>query len=466
MANIVVHPVSGEVELDALVRRSHGRTKFTFAVQASEAGFSGRQLCVITVPYGAVDSSEYYNNVFDWPTVIVAIAASTTRGRITTIDSRVTLDPIIDLENPIDISSVIEAAALTITQKEILTAGAVYGRKLPPATSGLALEAILSLAGDDRRRVQSLVDQLRGRPIETGARGSALLQQRDAVMFAAEVFGTEQVRPVLRSYATPVDSSAPFLAGLDGITHQLEDAVVSSDARNFLSWAAAEEVHASVMTFREGDRALTIVNANKAPLERLTGADLIYFNHRTRSYVFVQYKMMNRTDTGWRYRPDDQFAAEHQRLRSIQDAHDGSRPADLDVDSYRLSEAVTYFKFCKRDAIFDASDTRLIPGYYVADEYLELHLLAYPGPLGGRQVTAQEIAPRALHGAGFARLIAAGLIGTRISTSEELSRLLQASLSGDRSVVFAMETGNPNNPVEVDVESGDVDDARTELGPG
>ncbi|WP_435748746.1 hypothetical protein [Microbacterium sp. PMB16] len=440
MTEIVVHPVSGEIEFEALIRRSRAQTKFTFAVKAKVAGFSGRQLCLITVPDGEVDRSDYFLETADWPTVAVAVAVATTRGPITTIDSQVTLDPIVSFDEPIEISTLLEAVALTVVQRHAISYGAEYGRKLPPATSRHLLEAVLSAAGTQRADVETLLSQLHGGVIVTGTAGSALAEQRDAVMLAAEIFDSDEVRPALRFYESPSDSSAPFLAGLRNTTHQLEDVVVASDARNFLGWATAEEVHASAMTFQDDGRVLTIVNANKAPLERLTGADLIYYNHGLGSYVFVQYKMMNRSSDRWIYRPDEQFAAERARLRQIQDAHASLRPAVLDVESYRLSEAVTYFKFCKRNAVFDSSDSRMMPGYYVADEYLGLHLSRFPGIHGGQQVTDEELSSRALHGSGFARLVAAGLIGTRVSTSAEITRVIQASLAGDRSVVFAMET--------------------------
>lgn len=422
------------------MRRSRLNAKFTFAVKAREAGFSGRQLCLLTAPAGEIDRSDYFLDTADWPAVIFAVAVATTRGPITTIDSQVTLDPIVSFDEPVAVSALFDATSLTAVQQEAVLYGVDYGRRLPPATSRQLLNALLSASADKREDVEALISQLRGGVVVAGNAGAALAQQRDAVMLASEIFDSDEVRPALRLYTSPADSSAPFLAGLRNTTHQLEDVVVAADARNFLGWAGHEGVHASAMTFRRDGRALTVVNANKAPLERLLGADLIYYNHGIGAYVLVQYKMMSRSTDGWIYRPDEQLIAERERLRRVQVAHETGRPSEYDAQTYRLSEAITFFKFCKRSDVFDSSDSRMMPGYYVSDDYLGLHLSRYTGDRGGQQVTDRDLAPRALHGSGFARLVAAGLIGTRAATSDEMTRVIHESLAGNRSVVFAMET--------------------------
>ena len=49
--------------------------------------------------------------------------------------------------------------------------------------------------------------------------------------------------------------------------------------------------------------------ANRLPLEQQTGADLIYFHEKYRSFVMVQYKAMEREsgEEKFRWKAGDQF---------------------------------------------------------------------------------------------------------------------------------------------------------------
>lgn len=390
--------------------------------------------------------SDYLGDAYDWPTSIVAIAIATTGRRITTVDTQIRLGPIVPLAESIDTDELVANLHLTSAQLDTVLDAVDRGRRLPSVTSRRISEALEGLAGDDGPAVRALMSELNGTVVESGRRGVVLQQERDAVMLAGEIFGArEAFRPALRVMEPNQDDRAPFLARL-AAAHQLEDHVINADARNFLDWALEEQVAAAALTFRQGDRALTIINANKAPLERLTGADLIYFNHSTGSFVLVQYKMMEAGSNGWTYRPDVQFDAERRRLRSVQLAHDLARTSSTDVANYRLSEAVTYFKFCKRNGAFTSDEARLMPGFYVADDFLELYLNEFRTPRGARLISETTMAPRALYGAGFARMVAAGLVGTRASTSEEINRVVAESLSGRRAVVFAFEGRSRERP--------------------
>ena len=44
--------------------------------------------------------------------------------------------------------------------------------------------------------------------------------------------------------------------------------------------------------FEKGRRRLEVAYANRNPLERTFGVDLVYYNAYFQSFVFVQYKLM------------------------------------------------------------------------------------------------------------------------------------------------------------------------------
>ena len=46
---------------------------------------------------------------------------------------------------------------------------------------------------------------------------------------------------------------------------------------------------------------LTVIMANRLPLEQQTGADLIYFNEAYRSFAMVQYKAMKNVKIRWNF---------------------------------------------------------------------------------------------------------------------------------------------------------------------
>jgi len=216
-------------------------------------------------------------------------------GRATTVQSRWAFDPLITLAAPIDVTDVHRKLTLNRGQQQILEEGEQYGRLLPPATSAAAWAAIVAASGDESTRLRVIAESLRDFAPPSAAASNVLLQERDAVLLAMDIFGVGEERSKLRLMSHE-PSEAPFLDRLAD-SHQLEDQVINADARNFLDWASEETVHVAAVKFSNGDRELTVVNANKTAIERTTGADLIYYSHVTKSYVLVQYKMMSRRDT-------------------------------------------------------------------------------------------------------------------------------------------------------------------------
>ena len=66
-------------------------------------------------------------------------------------------------------------------------------------------------------------------------------------------------------------------------------------------------------------KRLTVIMANRLPLELQTGADLVHFNEVYRSFVLVQYKAMKKRDdeVEFRWRAKDQFCGEIERMENL-----------------------------------------------------------------------------------------------------------------------------------------------------
>lgn len=103
--------------------------------------------------------------------------------------------------------------------------------------------------------------------------------------------------------------------------------------------AMGQATHVAAQAFQSAHDPtvrLTVVLANRASLKQQTGADLIHFNERCRSFVMVEYKAMEQVSDGaeFRWRDKDQFTEELSRMHQVL-AELAKLPADAHPDSYR-----------------------------------------------------------------------------------------------------------------------------------
>jgi len=101
-----------------------------------------------------------------------------------------------------------------------------------------------------------------------------------------------------------------------------EDSVIEQDARSIPAFEMTKLHVTGRALFRRGNEVLEVITANRRPLERVLGVDLIYHNVVRRCLVMVQYKMLDpatKRDPGfppdWIYRPDRNLTKEIQRMK-------------------------------------------------------------------------------------------------------------------------------------------------------
>ena len=141
---------------------------------------------------------------------------------------------------------------------------------------------------------------------------------------------------------------------------------------------------------------LTVIMANRLPLEQQTGADLIYFNEAYQSFVMVQYKAMEKgsDQAEFRWQAGDQFVQEIERmdvlLAELNEIQSGSDP-----DGYRFSENPFFLKFCPR-VVFNPDDKGLFKGIYLPLELWKRSNAAgrLKGSKGGSLLTFQNVGRR------------------------------------------------------------------------
>jgi hypothetical protein len=220
-----------------------------------------------------------------------------------------------------------------------------------------------------------------------------------------------------------------------------EDSVVEHDARQVPGLKLTNVHVTGRAVFRRGSEILEVYTANRRPLERVFGVDLIYHNLHRKSLVMVQYKMLNphpkRRVPGvfpdWIYRPDSKLAREISRMKSVR--------ADLPRLSrgYRLNPSMFYMKFVRRDRIGSSAAITIPLEHF---EQLQSQP-ANRGPRGSLRVSYNALNGSYLRDDAFFNLIRSGYIGAYASTTALLLPLIQSLVNGDHAVVLAVQRGAP-----------------------
>jgi hypothetical protein len=153
-----------------------------------------------------------------------------------------------------------------------------------------------------------------------------------------------------------------------------------------------QSLNYGAVVFTDGNTRLTVIHANKQPLEQVFGADLIYYNDAYRSFVMVQYRVFDDNERGEQFRlPNKQLTEELGRMDAVLDKLRTVTPASTGI-GYRFVQNPFFLKFCKRVS-FELHSTDLIKGRYLPFDYWKIfeHEGALVGERGGRFVTPVSI---------------------------------------------------------------------------
>ena len=367
---------------------------------------------------------------------IVALGLGRSIGRSGDLDTGVRFANIHVLQ-PAALAAIIEKMKLN-PYSSIVTA-LETGGVLPPATGQKFFDALSELSPGSSKileKIRALQHQRSGAMTD---HRRLLEEQRDAVALSLEVAGIDS-RRALQSWEVPSDN-APFLSGLN-VGGTSEASLIRHDATQFEDWLRVEGQIYDVVEFvdpNDANRKMTIAYADKEPLERVTGTDLIYYRHQNPGYVLVQYKRMKqRSGEGppleWLYRPDSQLTEEIRRMRQI-----SVSGTSRGVDQWRLSQEPFYIKLCE-DLMDRPEGRKLTKGMYfplgLFEEILESPKIL--GPRGGKGIGWHN-AQRWLSNTGFIELLREGWIGSFGDVTVHVTALVQRALEGDRGVILARD---------------------------
>jgi hypothetical protein len=333
-----------------------------------------------------------------------------------TLDTRLTFWNLRELSTPslVELGRMLPTKAQRTRFRAVRESGALVSA-LPPQL-GLALMNMV-LEKDEAIVEAALRDLPNYLPVEDVA-----WAQKDANKLAQSIFGL--------SGSDRLDDVASHP---DRGSRLFEDRVVDHDASVVPGYQLISRHLTGRSEFHKDGEVLHVFNANRGPLEKALGVDLVYINDTLGNIVMVQYKMLEeprpRDGNEWTFRPDRQLAAEMARMRLPKLKR---TPTD-----YRLYRDPFFFKFVKRRL-----EQPMPQSFIVSLGHLE-RVLADPllrGPRRGVRVSYASLGGSYLREADLIGLIRSGYVGTHAIETKKLRPFLDGFLRGNRALVLAWQT--------------------------
>ena len=259
--------------------------------------------------------------------------------------------------------------------------------------------------------------------------------QQDALNLTLKAFG-------LSSSATAVnvelrsDFQETAIFGFDTEAHVpiFEDDVLDYDKTHVPGFDYVGRDLTGRAFFERGEDTLEIITANRKPLEKAFGVDLIYLNAVKKNIVMVQYKMLkhhaNGGSTDWIYRPDQQFEEELNRMKAFGETH---APGPLE---YRINPQVFYLRFVRRDAKLGKVTATMPTDHFEVLRDIPECL----GPMSGFRISYDTLDGRYLRQEAFVDLLRSGYIGAHAQTTADLETLIREILNGNKALVAALHS--------------------------
>lgn len=266
----------------------------------------------------------------------------------------------------------------------------------------------------------------------------SLAVQKEALLTALNIAGID--RDNIRGW--DYDEKLGPTSFLDGISHVTlrEDSMIVNDLSNFPGFDLIKSTKYSSSVFENDQTRLTVLLANRQPLEELLGTDLIYFNETLRCFIMVQYKVMEKENDVFKFRlPNKQLSEEIFRMDSIFQLIENKKDNEQYIEGYRISENPFFVKICPR-LEFDPDNIGLSSGMYVPLDYIKRlqNDKSIEGKCGGKAITFENIG-RYLDNTEFKVIIEGGWIGTNPSQSSKIRDIIKDILENGKAAVIALD---------------------------
>lgn len=349
---------------------------------------------------------------------------------------RLNLTDFIEVTESVSINDVLERAENRVKKK--LNDKFILGGLLPPKSFQEVISILSEIAPSIRETLKLYSEERLKRISNISEKASnALAQQKEAIATALTLARLE--RKELEGWDIE-DSKEPasFLDGLPQVRLR-EDPMVINDLENLPGF---EEIKSTTsfgsVVFENDQSRLTVLLANRLPLEKQLGTDLIYYNETYSCFLMVQYKAMEDEGENSVYRfPNPQLTEEIARMDEVL-SELAKCSENQEADGFRLSENPFFLKICPR-ITFNPDNIGLIKGMYLPLDYWRL-ISKHPsmaGSKGGKRISYSN-ARRYLDNSSFITIASNAWVGTNIEQSKELASLIRKILETGRAVVFAI----------------------------
>ncbi len=395
-----------------------------FAEAVPDFIFSKRQALVVIVVSPA-------NDVTHIGRAKKGVKAGTNLRRLNLLD-------LIELEVPLSLQDILDKVPNRVHRKakEIFKNG---GLLTPKAFLGV-VDAIVALRPETADSLERFSTTTRQRLSELSRKETrSLALQKEAVATALSFSGLE-LEPLAHWELDKETKPISYLEGLEE-ARMMEDSMITWDLHQVPGFTEVRSLpHASTAVFSDDETTLFVTLANKQPLEKQTGTDLIYFNQTFGAFVMVQYKAMelDRDRAAFFRFPQKQLDAEILRMDSIL-TQLNKLPKNGKTHSFRLSENPFFLKFCPRIQ-FEPDSASLTSGMYIPLDYWKM-LADDPnlvGQRGGKRLTYKNVG-RFVDNSSFVTLVSKAWVGTSITASAIISEWIKHIVGQGRSVAFAIK---------------------------
>lgn len=268
--------------------------------------------------------------------------------------------------------------------------------------------------------------------------------QRDAVVTSLEIAGIPKNH--LRIAPQVTDDSIEGVRSIfdsEADMTTIEDLAILQDLdAGGADWEFIRRQRYPAKLFVYDETKLTVILANKLPIEHQLGVDLIYVNETLKATVFVQYKMFRGVDGEEGYRPEKNLASEIDRMDALA-ASLATAGHDESCDGYRFGLDPFFMKFCKK--LLTHEDTGHVPGMYVPLSFWK-RLIKSPAAKGRKQgavVYPGTFKRRYFTPTHFIDMVGRGWIGTTGVQTDLIVPYLQVALEGKKTVVLAVQSSVP-----------------------
>lgn len=369
---------------------------------------------------------------------IHSICLGERKKKVVTFKYRVEFTNFIEIEPPLSIDT-LQGKLEKGLHSHFIRVSKGNGSRVPPKT----WEKLISLIKKERPEIAKKIDDLytlrNGKYYEVKNRHIETFKQ-DATTLSLKFSGIDTKTAdfiCVDENGNAVTETPAFLDGLKPRTYR-EDRMIFHDVQLFADWKKDDVRPGVTARFTDGNKALTIQNYNREPVETTLGVDLMYYNEFYNSFILIQYKAFEQEPGEKVFRLSSHgYESGYERMTTLQKYLESIQAKYQQISNYRFHSGACYFKLCDRDAV-DLGSNEMIKGMYLPLDYWDklVNDVATLGKMGGRFVSYQNVG-RYFNNTQFIELVKEGWIGTTVTQSSELLKIINEILNAGRTVIFA-----------------------------